>query len=157
MTQTIFNHFEGSWQFKRITPHGKMIGVARFTNKTPNELHYREEGLFIRETIPKVSSEDDNEQYTHKIFQEYIYRLENDKIVIYFNEKPPRLFHRLEFTDDSQAFGFHLCKSDQYEAFFHFESPEKFTVTYLVKGPKKNYTINTTFQKYVKTTLPGQF
>lgn len=125
----IFDHLEGSWEFQRIVPSGKMNGIARFTKKSAHEYHYREEGYFIG-----------------GFYQEYIYRLEDGQIVIYFNENPPRLFHRLEFINHSHAYGSHLCQCDLYEAFFHFESLEKFTIQYIVKGPQKDHSILTYFK-----------
>lgn len=110
-----------------------MWGTARFTPKSPHEFLYREEGLFIGAT-------------THKIHQEYLFRLEDDKIVLFFHEKPPRLFLKLEFNHHC-ATGTHLCKCDLYQAFFDFTDKNHFTTKYIVKGPKKNYSIETKYEK----------
>ncbi len=140
MIKTIFHHLEGFWQFCRTVPNGSVIGTARFTKQGSEELYYREEG---RMTFLNGSS--------HRVYREYVYKLEKGVISVFFYEKPLRLFHHLEVADASDypitARGVHLCGCDQYDAIYQFEGPDKFSLKYLIQGPKKDYSIFTIFEK----------
>lgn len=143
MTQIahIFHGFEGSWKFHRvISTQGNAEGIAQFTPRKADKdcLDYREDGTFYA-----------NNGKTYKIFREYLYRLEKDTISVYFAEKPPRLMHTLEFIFPTlkSAKALHQCDCDLYEGFYEFDFPEAFNLSYSVKGPKKNYTISTRFER----------
>lgn len=110
-----------------------MFGTARFNPNNPHEFLYREEGLFIG-------------AITHNIYQDYLYKLQDDKILLFFHEKPPRLFLELKFNH-LHATGTHVCKCDLYRAFFHFEGTNHFTTKYIVNGPHKNFSIVTQYEK----------
>ncbi|KAF2069404.1 hypothetical protein CYY_009278 [Polysphondylium violaceum] len=90
------------------------------------------------------------------VSQKYIYKLKDDIISVYFDEKPERILHTLEFKDSSLssqvATGHHLCGCDTYDATFHFTSPQEFKIIYTVNGPKKAYTMTT---KYFKLEQPS--
>lgn len=139
----IFRHLEGTWGFKReISGEGKAEGKAFFRkSSTPLEFHYREDGFFINTKGEKF-----------KTFREYIYRYENGTISVYFTDPPDKLLHTLIFFNSSSippfmAHAKHLCECDTYDATYQFDSHCTFTLTYAVKGPKKNYTIETYFEK----------
>lgn len=135
----LFSNFEGSWIFQRSISNGaKVEGVAFFRKREDAVLHYREEGEL-------TTSEDRKFQ----AYQEYIYRLENERIVVFFHEKPLRHFHTLEFSAGSleTALGEHFCKKDCYFMTYLFEGVNKFTLLHRVKGEKKDYQMETVFTK----------
>lgn len=138
----IFASLEGNWHLQRsIFNEGKVVGRAVFKklNQDPRTLLYREDGVF--------TSKDSNAEWT--VFREFLYRLEQDKISAYFHEKPPRLFHTLVF-EDQVAQAKHLCGCDQYDAVYHFKNPQEFTLSYLIKGPKKDLKIHTSFTRFTE-------
>ncbi|KAN0024134.1 hypothetical protein ACTFIV_008532 [Dictyostelium citrinum] len=160
----VFQSFAGKWSFNRNIVHKSVIDVSQqFTFSTvdknndnninnnisivtgtasfeqlDNEFSYRyqEEGIL---------KQPDNT--TFNISQRYIYRLKDDMISVYFDERPERLFHTLNFDNSSLAKGHHLCGNDTYDAVYQLISPKEFKLTYSVLGPKKNYKITTTFSK----------
>ncbi|MBS0603935.1 MAG: hypothetical protein JSS60_02740 [Verrucomicrobia bacterium] len=140
----IFHSLEGRWTLSRfISGHGKMEGTATFKKNSSDNtcLHYREEGVFIG----------DNGK-ANNVFREYYYRLSNDTISVLFSKKPEKLFHILSFADTSPitATASHLCECDNYDAIYTFATPDEFTLFYSVKGPKKDYSIQTVFKRCLK-------
>lgn len=138
----IFDTLKGSWEWHRtISNHGQMRGIARFHSILfrPYSLHYKEEGIFVKKNWQ-----------CHKVFKEYIYSLKKGQITVFFAEKPKRLFHTLVFSENKipHATGTHLCVRDTYEALYTFPTPDEFTLTYHIKGPKKNYSIHTVFTRF---------
>jgi Family of unknown function (DUF6314) len=137
----IFQSFEGHWAFDRLIPdQGTVDGSARFQKRESdsNTLDYREDGVFHTA-----------EGKTLKVYREYIYRLENEKISVFFAETPERLMHTLEFKYPTleSATAIHKCDCDTYSAIYKFNFPDIFSISYSVNGPKKEYSINTTFQR----------
>jgi hypothetical protein len=137
---SIFQSLEGSWRFHRVISNaGRIEGRAVFT-RSKDILRYREDGLFFRK-----------DKETLKVFREYdyLYNREKDQICVYFTEEPKRLFHTLEFYHNLPitAKATHLCQCDTYEALYEFTSSDEFTLAYCVKGPKKDYSITTIFNR----------
>lgn len=129
-----FALFEGTWVFNRsISGSGTSAGKATYIKEGSDTLLYREDGLFTN--LDGVSFQN---------FRMYCYRLENGLISVYFTDGKP--FHTLQFDGD-KATGHHLCACDHYDAEYLFEAPDRFRLSYKVKGPKKDYTIETLFQK----------
>jgi len=139
----IFNSLEGRWKFSRlITDQGSVEGVAYFrrTDDNPNVLFYREEGVFT--SLQGIQ---------YDISQEYEYRYSEDRIDVLFARERNRLLHSLEFIGPNQASGIHLCGYDTYCAGYQFHFPDRFELQYVVKGPKKNYQIETRFLKILNS------
>jgi|SRR5579871_1205585 len=136
----IFYSLKGHWKFSRhITDQGTVEGIACFRKKAnhPHVLLYREEGVF---TSLKGQQ--------HRISQEYEYRYSEEKIDVFFARERNQLLHSLEFTGPHQASGQHLCGKDTYFAAYQFHFPGSFELQYVVKGPKKDYQIQTLFSKH---------
>ena len=134
-----FFSLEGSWNFQRTVSNGTRVkGKASFKMNGPNSLFYREDAVLITA-----------EQVHLNCYQEYTYLLQDDVIHVFFNEKPLRFFHAIQLSNDNLKVGFgeHLCRLDHYTAIYSFQNKDKFTVQYLVKGPKKNYQTSTVFSK----------
>ncbi|KAK5579355.1 hypothetical protein RB653_009037 [Dictyostelium firmibasis] len=161
----VFQSFAGKWSFNRNIVHKSIVdtsqqftfssfdrnnnnnnnnnntsivtGTASF-NQLEDEFsyQYQEEGIL---------KQPDNTEFN--VSQRYIYRFKDDIITVYFDEKPERLFHTLNFDNSSLAKGHHLCGKDTYDSIYQFVSPKEFKLIYSVLGPKKNYKITTTFIK----------
>lgn len=138
---SIFRSLEGKWTFARtISGQGTVKGIATFQKKPylNDALFYREEGVFTS-----------NEGKVLQAYRDYVYRYDakEDSISVYFAEEPERFFQRLEFSKNwTSAKALHCCGQDTYDATYEFHLPEKFFLTYFVKGPKKDYTIETEFK-----------
>lgn len=135
-----FACLEGYWTFQRTVSNGtKVIGKALFQKKEANTLHYKEEGILTTAELAQLNC-----------YKEYVYSLENEVINVFFQEKPLRFFHSLNFSDLNleNASGEHLCRLDHYKAFYFFQNKTRFIVQYTVNGPSKNYSITTLFNKY---------
>ncbi|EGG14666.1 hypothetical protein DFA_10924 [Cavenderia fasciculata] len=125
-----------------------VTGSATFVplDNDSNTLRYTEEGV--------LEQEDTGARYP--VNQKYIYRYDEqaDRISVYFDETPERLLHTL-IIDQPQpqpntlfATGHHPCGDDTYNATYQFEMPQhRFTLTYNVSGPNKNYQMSTIFTK----------
>ncbi len=136
----IFYSLEGFWKLSRhITDQGTVEGIACFRKKAnhPNVLLYREEGVFTSLNGQRFD-----------ISQEFEYRLTEERIDVFFSREHDRLLHSLEFIGPNQASGRHLCGYDNYCAAYQFHFPGSFELHYVVKGPKKDYQIQTLFSKY---------
>lgn len=141
LEEKIFHFLRGNWTFYRLTNgQGEMWGKAYFTDFLEDfpRLQYKEAGTFV--TPQKVQI---------PFYQNYIYILRNNKIKVYFNslQKKEDLFYILEFYDGNKAFGDHVCGNDKYQATYTFLNENQFTLQYKVVGPRKNYLIETNFQR----------
>lgn len=171
----IFDSLRGSWRLKRSLnsalpgfPSGLFEGTATFTPRKPTahtaagELLYSERGEF----------KTDN-GFTLNANRKYIYRYspDDDKISAWFvtedskqndgKEEADYLFHdlELEFANARDCWigkGEHLCELDMYWAYYEFrshkvvekgQSMDVFGVKYKVKGPQKDYTSDTAYER----------
>lgn len=163
----IFESLKGSWRLKRSLnsvlpgfPSGIFEGTAQFTSRTPVELLYSEQGEL----------KTDN-GFTLKANRKYIYRYnsDEDKISAWFvkeetkqndgQEEIDYLFHDLEMEQKDECWvgkGDHLCDMDMYWAYYEFRQPRRaddgqltdvFGVRYKVKGPQKDYTSDTAYER----------
>lgn len=144
-TYHVFNSLEGNWKlYRTLSNNGMMSGTAAFIRCDLNELFYRETGLFVPNT----------NAHTFKVYREYFYCYMKNQIHVFHaeNNKPTNLLHTLEFITNSkatfplQAQAHHVCSQDSYQALYSFFATQ-FQLQYKVKGPKKNYTITTIFDR----------
>lgn len=140
MISKIFNSLEGSWNFSRIiSQQGAVVqGIARFTRQEQNTLLYREEGQLTM-----------SDGTVFPISQEYLYRHAKDQISVFFAKASTELLHTLNFERSYTASGMHQCAKDAYHARYNFSQLEqnRFHLVYEVKGPKKNFQIETIFER----------
>ncbi|EME42204.1 hypothetical protein DOTSEDRAFT_73128 [Dothistroma septosporum NZE10] len=170
----IFEGLKGSWRLRRSLnsvlpgfPSGTFEGVANFKPRTPTsgaatgELLYSEDGELKMEN-----------GLTFKANRKYIYRYDadEDKISAWFvkedtkqkdgKEEADYLFHDLEMDSPQgntwAGRGEHLCSLDMYWAYYEFRLPkiaeegdkvDVFGVRYKVKGPQKDYTSDTAYER----------
>lgn len=134
-TDALFLFLKGTWSFDRtIRGHGSMSGVAAFRNRTPTALDYDESGTHAA----KGGAVD--------FYQSYIYVQEGGDIAVTFKDGRP--FHTLTF-DNAQnlltASAVHLCGDDVYRGEYVFHDNDNFSLRWDVKGPRKNYLIETNY------------
>lgn len=167
----IFRSLKGSWKLKRSLnsalpgfPSGIFEGTASFLPRKPTahsakaELLYSEKGELKTDTGLTLSA---NRKYVYR------YNAEEDKISAWFvkedrkdvdgKEEVDYLFHDLEIEYGKNGWagkGEHLCNLDFYSAYYEFRLPKDededmdvFGVRYKVKGPEKDYTSDTAYQR----------
>ena len=169
----IFDSLKGSWRLKRSLnsvltgfPSGVFEGTATWTSRSPtahsvaSELLYTEQGELKMENGTTLRA---NRKYVYR------YNADEDKISAWFvkedtkvadgKEEVDYLFHDLEVQQKEDgwiALGEHLCNKDMYWAFYDFRSPsvtkvdngvDVFGIRYKVKGPQKDYTSDTAYQR----------
>jgi hypothetical protein len=170
----IFKNLKGSWTLKRSLnsalpgfPSGIFEGTASFTPRKPTahsakaELLYSEKGELKTDNGLTLTA---NRKYVYR------YNAEEDKISAWFvkeetkhldgKEQVDYLFHDLEIEHGKNGWagkGEHLCNLDMYWAYYEFRLPEDedddmdvFGVRYKVKGPEKDYTSDTAYQRVVE-------
>jgi hypothetical protein len=131
----------GRWTFDRlIEGHGAMTGQAVFTPITGQRLHYREHGTLRLINGTELAAE-----------REYLYAPCENGFAVLFSENPPRLFHEIvlapgpdgEWRGESD----HLCGQDLYHSSYRFLPGGSFIIRHVATGPRKNYTIVTSFTR----------
>lgn len=134
----VFNRLHGVWRLQRtVSTMGRMTGWACFTTSALG-LDYREEG----DVLPDIGQQT-------KFYQDYKFRLGENGIAVVFTDGRP--FHDLAFdpADPWTATGHHLCGHDRYDAVYRFEEkdPDRFRLSWTVRGPRKDYRLDTTFTR----------
>ena len=169
----IFDSLKGSWRLKRSLnsalpgyPSGIFEGTAIFSTRanSASEFLYAEQGELKTENGFSLKG---NRKYVYR------YDADADRISAWFvtedsklnagKEKVDYLFHDLEVKQTETGWvaeGEHLCDKDMYWAFYDFSSPsivergqemDVFGVRYKVKGPNKDYTSDTAYQRTFDT------
>jgi hypothetical protein len=127
----VFSALAGTWALSRTVGEWKFRGSAVFCVQTQNELRYEENGILSKPGTPVIAA-----------FRRYTYRYEADRIVIYFDERPARIFEVLDLTrarcGNWQAQAEHACPPDHYASRYAFAS-ETMLITHVVHGPRKDY------------------
>jgi WD40 repeat protein len=175
-----FATMQGYWNMHRVLrsviptyPSGIFNGTAIVTLRDPTDAEYDAEYLYTEE------GEFTTEQgLCIKGSRSYVYRFQDatDSITAWFVKKDnlgevDYLFHRVEFDKTLlpttaegaaqsrslvTASGHHLCIDDTYNAEYRFQYNsarlKSWAVKYEVKGPKKDYTADTTYTERFETT-----
>lgn len=141
---SLFKFLEGKWKFTRNIPNfGYVRGYACFNRITTHEYFYREEGILI-----------DLQGRETRIYRDYIYKYENEKISVFFNDHNKNLFHTLNFDNNYEiATAHHRCLDDTYRTRYEFINETHFDLTHFIEGPKKSVNIFSNFQKAVPYKL----
>jgi len=128
----VFHYLMGHWKLNRtLGLLGQAVGEASFVQQNVTTIKYRE---------------DVSVSYGGTAYQEYVYLYfqDQDKITKQFVDG--RHFYDLRLDlDKMEAEGDHLCVKDFYQAKYHFLDQNKFTLSYKVEGPEKDYVIQTEF------------
>jgi hypothetical protein len=171
----IFDALKGYWHLKRSLnstlagfPSGTFTGTASFSSRKPTaettagELLYSEQGELRTDTGLTLIA---NRKYIYR------YSSDEDKISAWFVKEQTKssdgaeevdyLFHDLEMEPAGKegewaGKGEHLCEMDMYWALYQFRlkavaeegsEMDVFGVRYRVKGPQKEYTSDTAYER----------
>ena len=157
---------QGPWRIHRKLqsviadyPSGTLTGIASFHPRAPTDLEYDLEYLYVEKGT--LVTEQGLSMDTHRKYV-YRYREDKDQISVWFVKQDGKtcdyLYHGLDFQARDpepqeaswQAKGDHLCEADFYSSqySFHFDGValKSFSVKHLVKGPKKDYTSETSYE-----------
>ena len=131
----------GSWSFNRlIEGQATMQGIATFTPLDERRLAYREQGHLKLLNGAELEAE-----------REYIFSNSDGGFEVFFKENPRRLFHEISLSASvggalSGSAG-HLCNLDNYQSSYTFLADGRFVVRHVVSGPRKDYTMTTTYTR----------
>jgi hypothetical protein len=135
----------GRWSIRRcIEPGGNFNGVAVFTRRSADSLLYHESGALILDDGTALTGEN-----------RYVYALRNGVIEVSFAEGLSQGMHFIDIALPDEAPGGvpivstdrHHCRLDTYDATFSMETANRFTMTYLVRGPTKNYVSRSEYRR----------
>jgi hypothetical protein len=118
-----------------------MTGLAHFRAGPVGILAYEETGALL---LPGQGE---------KLFQfsrRYLYRFTAGGLTIYFDEAVPRLFEKVEPQGGPLAWhakGTHDCAPDRYTSCYRFSIEDGFHFTHDVRGPSKDYRIETALRR----------
>ena len=145
--QDVFSALAGTWALSRTIGEWTFRGSAVFCAHGPDELRYEENGILSRPGTPDIAA-----------FRRYIYRYEADRIAIYFDERPARIFEVLDLTRAAsgnwQAQAEHDCPPDHYASRYAF-APETMLITHVVHGPRKDYEMVTNYRRVSRYSAQG--
>jgi len=131
----------GSWSFNRlIEGQATMQGIATFMRLNERSLAYREQGRLRLSNGTELQAE-----------RAYIFNKGDHGFRVFFEENPPRLFHEISLSASvggalSGSAG-HLCNLDNYQSSYTFLADGRFVVRHVVSGPRKDYTMTTTYTR----------
>lgn len=146
--QHIFAQFNGAWSFERsitslldTTSIARATGIALFTADTQSLLRYEENGqLMLTDTHAAPSS----------FFRHYLYVLRENAIHVLYGDGPQKDALYQELIYDTQnsilrSSATHVCGDDCYDSVYHLMDDNMFSLNTTVRGPRKDYVINTHF------------
>jgi hypothetical protein len=137
----VMTRLAGAWSFDRVIEgQGSMMGLATFRPLDAECLAYREQGCLKLQNGTELEAE-----------REYVFRKRDRGFEVFFKETPPRLFHTIELTASdggvlSGSAG-HLCNLDHYQSTYIFRGDGGFVIRHIVSGPRKDYTMITTYRR----------
>jgi Family of unknown function (DUF6314) len=134
----VFSALAGTWDLSRTIGEWKFRGSAVFRLQDENELRYEETGILSKEGNADIPA-----------FRRYVYRYEADRIAIYFDGHPKRIFQLLDLkcarNGHWEGQAEHLCPPDHYASRYSF-GRETIEITHLVRGPRKDYDMVTNYR-----------
>ncbi|MEO9275162.1 DUF6314 family protein [Marinomonas sp. 5E14-1] len=143
----VLSYFVGSWKVQRaISGFGEITGQATFQ---VNDEH--EQCLDFQEAMVLSNIQNKSQDQKPNAFRTYQYRMTDEGFDIFFSDGATKgdLFLSFAFTQASTLKSHHLCIKDHYDAKFEFLSDRQFQLSFSVVGPKKDYSILTTFTRLV--------
>ena len=165
----VFRALHGRWTLNRIYssrlpeyPSGPSTGTAEFiprkASRSDDSQNYKIEYLYSEKTLLTTST-----GLQLQGSQQYIYQYDepHDKLEVYFAKRDEAatldyLFHQVNFEPHSdsspwKAKSSHFCSPDNYEVeytfFFKGSNLEKWNIEYEVKGPRKDYHMETWYSR----------
>ncbi len=138
MTRSI-SDFTGRWQIERQIIDARAGSTAVFSGEavlTPQQggLIYRETGQLKLEGSAPITAE-----------RGYRWADAGDVVDVFFDDG--KFFHRFELGDAPKAA--HWCDPDQYDVTYAFGAWPVWDATWTVKGPRKDYTMNSRYSRSI--------
>ena len=132
------NFFQGKFSFERVIPEQNLLlkGSATFKKIESDVFKYNEQGFY------------QNTSEYNEFYQKHIYQWNRETLNIY---KHGNLLHFLKFTGKTypfKAIHCHRCIQDIYHLELSILNNNEYQSLYIIKGPKKDFTIKTIFKKY---------
>ncbi|MGK8236294.1 DUF6314 family protein [Roseovarius sp. MS2] len=133
MTHTVtLDDFTGVWTLERVIQHEDGAS-ARFSGRAvwkpdPKGLAYHETGEMVLETGARFLAE-----------RRYLWSVD---LSVWFEDG--RFFHTVPAQGGPTA---HWCDPDQYDGHYDFADWPAFTVTWHVRGPRKDYRMETRYHR----------
>ncbi|MFW2542610.1 DUF6314 family protein [Primorskyibacter sp. 2E107] len=130
--------FEGAWTYAREIDDatglgaGAGQGTARFIRQD-GALRYDEEGQIAFATTPPMKGS-----------RRYLWRETPAGAAVFFEDG--RAFHDVDLRQGSPAAA-HWCDPDQYDVTYDFSDWPRWSSLWRVKGPRKDYTMRTTYHR----------
>ena len=124
--------FSKEWRFtKKISlPELLITGSASFKSDTQERKIFKEEGL------------------SHECYQHYFYQIKEKSFSIFkFDNTLLHIFQITTYNFPITLTHSHLCNKDSYSCTFKIKDKNTFEIFYSIKGPQKNYTIETIYEK----------
>lgn len=132
----MLENLKGTWRITRTISDGSHLeGEAEFT-ANGTHLYYTERGTLHLPDGTQLHAE-----------RCYIFVPRNGGFAVYFDEEPMRLFHEIIVDSEGRGAAEHLCGDDLYHSAYDFQSDGSFNITHHVQGPKKHYTMITTYNR----------
>jgi hypothetical protein len=137
--------FSGHYSFERriSSPQLSITGTATFENGLDNQILYLEEGQYRLEGVEQI------------YYQKRIFVVDQTGVYIYKNVNS--LLHEFR-VDNMQTLPIklthtHHCKDDQYSMTMVIHLNNSFSMAYVVKGPSKDYRIDTVFTRLIEEEI----
>jgi hypothetical protein len=136
----VFARLEGDWTLDRhVDGRALMKGFATFRANHDGSLACREHGRVHLADGQAFEAE-----------RRYLYRASPTGFSVFFFEEPARLFHdvALEMAHGRlMSEASHRCKDDLYLSRYQFLADGTFLIRHQVSGPRKSYTLETTYDR----------
>ena len=137
-TKDVFSALAGTWELRRTVGDWQFRGSAAFCAQGESKLRYEENGILSKQGTPDIAAS-----------RRYVYRYEADRIVVYFDEHPARVFQVLDLKRTRhgswEAEAEHSCPPDHYASRYVFGG-ETMLITHVVRGPRKDYEMVTDYR-----------
>jgi hypothetical protein len=134
----VLARLEGEWTLIRhVDGRPLMKGRATFSANHDASLTYHERG--------RVQWADGR---AFEAERRYVYRASPTGFAVFFFEEPYRLFHDVGLQEAHGGFmgqASHPCKDDFYLSRYEFLADGTFFIRHAVSGPRKGYTLETTY------------
>jgi len=128
--------FQGRWSISRGIVHsdgleGRFEGHATVTPAGPDRYVYHEEGhLTLGASGPLLAT------------RRYVWRAKGRGVNVFFHDGAP--FHRIDLSGPRTA-AVHTCAPDRYAVAYDFTGWPRWTATWRVEGPRKDYEMVTAY------------
>ena len=134
--------FRGVFRFTRFVSNPKTIvtGLSVFSARTNRAVLYKEDGIY---TLNGKK---------HTCYQQQTFLFTESNLII--KNSVGKTLHIFNLKGDNAPLqDTHICKHDRYEVDIDIQSDDKFTISYCVQGPKKNYNMKTLYTRQKNDTL----